>query len=95
MAPAFDGVERWIEQSQQSVRMHHQDAGGTVRRAEAALLARMSSEFNFPRGENSASAILPLLAEHLELDLVKDDPITWKAVEEVFERAHPWAVSLE
>lgn len=75
-------------------RLRHQDAGGIVRRAEAALLAHISSEFDFPRGENSASAILPLLAEHLELDLVKNDPKTWKAVEAVFERAYPWAVSL-
>lgn len=72
----------------------HQDAGGIVRRAEVALLDRISSEFNFPHGQNSASAILPLLAEHMELDLVKDDPATWKAVKAVFERAHPWAVSL-
>lgn len=87
---------------------HSQDAGGITRRAEAALLARISSEYSFPRALNSAdagapgaadaaadaasSAILPLLAEHLELDLAKKDPEAWKAVRTVFERAHPWAV---
>ena len=70
-----------------------QDAGGLSRRAEAALLNRISSEYCFPHGEKTAAAILPLLAEHLELDLMKDDPKTWEAVKAVFERAHPWAVS--
>ncbi|CAB1099869.1 unnamed protein product [Ectocarpus sp. CCAP 1310/34] len=87
------------------------DAGGITRRAEAALLARISSEYSFPRVLNSAtagtpgaadaaadaasSAILPLLAEHLELDLAKKDPEAWKAVRAAFERAHPWAVRTE
>ncbi|CAM9784331.1 unnamed protein product [Ectocarpus sp. 4 AP-2014] len=86
---------------------HSRDAGGITRRAEAALLARISSEYSFPRALNPAaagapgaadaasSAILSLLAEHLELDLAKKEPEAWKAVRAVFERAHPWAVRTE
>lgn len=70
-----------------------QDAGGRSRRAEAVLLDRISSECCFPRGENSTATLLPLLAEHLELDLMKVDPRTWEAVKAVFGRAQPWAVS--
>ncbi|CAN0071799.1 unnamed protein product, partial [Ectocarpus fasciculatus] len=73
---------------------HSRDAGGITRHEEVALLARISSEHSFPRALNSAAvgAVLPLLAEHLELDLAKKDPEAWKAVRAVFERAHPWAV---
>ncbi|CAM9905957.1 unnamed protein product [Pylaiella littoralis] len=74
---------------------HSKDPGGIIRRAEAALLARISSDYSFPRGDNSATAILPLLAEHLDLDLAKDDPIAREAIEAVFRRAHPWAVRTE
>lgn len=68
-----------------------QDAGDIVRRAEAALLTRISSDFSFPSGDSAV--ILPLLAEHLKLKLSEEDPKAWGAVEAVFKRAHPWAVS--
>lgn len=80
---------------------HHQDAGGIIRREEAVLLARLSKDHSFPcssgggdsgSGAATAAAVLPLLAEQLGLD--KDDVGSWGAVEEVFGRAYPWAVSL-
>lgn len=68
-----------------------QDAGGIARRVEAALLVRLSSEESFPCKDNAA-CVLPILAEHLNLTLQKEDPQTWNAVTTVFKRAHPWAV---
>ncbi|CAM9176082.1 unnamed protein product, partial [Hapterophycus canaliculatus] len=80
---------------------HSRDAGGITRREEAALLARLSADHSFPcsggggSGDNAttAAAVLPLLAE--QLGLVLED-IGWRGpVEEVFGRAHPWAVRTE
>lgn len=69
-----------------------QDDGGISRRVEAALLAHLSSEESFPCKDKSAR-VLPMLADHLNLTLREEDPQTWSAVEAVFKRAHPWAVS--
>ena len=69
-----------------------QDDGGISRRVEAALLAHLSSEESFPCKDKSAR-VLPMLADHLNLTLREEDPKTWSAVEAVFRRAHPWAVS--
>lgn len=68
-----------------------QDAGGLVRREEAALLTCLTSELSFPC-RASPGAVLPLLTEHLELTLPEEHPQAWSTVETLFRRAQPWAV---